>query len=104
MRLPGGRQAQPGVATGQSALALRLGYAEVFQKARARISRAENTARRRCLGHSPLKFRCGLRDPKRPKRFHASFPTGWDVGRRFASNLLPWFPAAAQPHSLGSAL
>ena len=33
MRLPGGRQAQPGVATGQSALALRLGYAEVFQKA-----------------------------------------------------------------------
>ena len=30
MRLPGGRQAQPGVATGQSHLAWRLGYAEVF--------------------------------------------------------------------------
>jgi len=30
MRLPGGRQAQPGVATGQGVLALRLGYAEVF--------------------------------------------------------------------------
>jgi len=30
MRLPGGRQAQPGVATGQSVLAWRLGYAEVF--------------------------------------------------------------------------
>jgi len=30
MRLPGGRQAQPGVATGQSVLDWRLGYAEVF--------------------------------------------------------------------------
>jgi len=30
MRLPGGGQAQPGVATGQSHLAWRLGYAEVF--------------------------------------------------------------------------
>jgi hypothetical protein len=30
MRLPGGRQAQPGVATGQSVLAWRLGYTEVF--------------------------------------------------------------------------
>jgi len=30
MRLPGGRQAQPGVATGQNVLAWRLGYAEVF--------------------------------------------------------------------------
>jgi len=30
MRLPGGRQAQPGVATGQSVLAWRLSYAEVF--------------------------------------------------------------------------
>ena len=30
MRLPGGRQAQPGVATGQSILAWRLGYAEVL--------------------------------------------------------------------------
>jgi hypothetical protein len=32
MRLPGGRQAQPGVATGQSVLAWRLGYAEVLFK------------------------------------------------------------------------
>ena len=30
MRLPGGRQAQPGVATGQRVLAWRLGYTEVF--------------------------------------------------------------------------
>ena len=30
MRLPGGRQAQPGVAIGQSVLAWRLSYAEVF--------------------------------------------------------------------------
>ena len=30
MRLPGGRQAQPGVATGHNVLAWRLGYAEVF--------------------------------------------------------------------------
>ena len=30
MRLPGGRQAQPGVATGHSVLAWRLGYAKVF--------------------------------------------------------------------------
>jgi len=30
MRLPGGRQAQPGVATGQNVLAWRLGYAEIF--------------------------------------------------------------------------
>jgi len=30
MRLPGGRQAQPGVTTGQSVLAWQLGYAEVF--------------------------------------------------------------------------
>ena len=30
MRLPGGRQAQPGVATGHNILAWRLGYAEVF--------------------------------------------------------------------------
>ncbi|MDP4064646.1 hypothetical protein IMCC1933_05140 [Rhodobacteraceae bacterium IMCC1933] len=30
MRLPGGRQAQPGVATGQSVLAWRLSYAEAF--------------------------------------------------------------------------
>ncbi|MDC0425088.1 hypothetical protein OAL91_01255 [bacterium] len=30
MRLPGGRQAQPGVATGQSVLAWQLGYADVF--------------------------------------------------------------------------
>jgi len=31
MRLPGGRQAQPGVATGQNVLAWRLGYAEVSE-------------------------------------------------------------------------
>ena len=30
MRLPGGEQTQPGVATGQSVLAWQLGYAEVF--------------------------------------------------------------------------
>ncbi|MDP4063949.1 hypothetical protein IMCC1933_13770 [Rhodobacteraceae bacterium IMCC1933] len=30
MRLPGGRQAQPGVATGQRVLAWWLGYAEVL--------------------------------------------------------------------------
>ena len=30
MRLLGGRQAQPGVATGHNILAWRLGYAEVF--------------------------------------------------------------------------
>jgi len=30
MRLPGGRQAQPGVATWQSVLTWQLGYAEVF--------------------------------------------------------------------------
>jgi len=32
MRLPGGRQAQPGVATGHNVLAWRLGYVEVFTK------------------------------------------------------------------------
>ena len=32
MRLPGGRQAQPGVATGQSVLAWRLGYAGVLSQ------------------------------------------------------------------------
>jgi len=31
MRLPGGRQAQPGVATGQSVVACRLGYADVLR-------------------------------------------------------------------------
>jgi len=31
MRLPGGRQAQPGVATGPSVVAWRLGYAEVSE-------------------------------------------------------------------------
>ncbi|MDA9937619.1 hypothetical protein N9D09_00835 [bacterium] len=30
MRLPGGRLAQPGVATGHNVLVCRLGYAEVF--------------------------------------------------------------------------
>ena len=37
MRLPGGRQAQPGVATGQSVLAWRLGYAEVFHSHRSQL-------------------------------------------------------------------
>ena len=32
MRLPQGRQAQPGVATGQSAFRLALGYADVFDQ------------------------------------------------------------------------
>ncbi|MDC3394603.1 hypothetical protein OAX13_03570 [Planktomarina temperata] len=39
MRLPGGRQAQPGVSTGQSVLAWRLGYAEVFKTTNPKTAR-----------------------------------------------------------------
>ena len=41
MRLPGGRQAQPGVATGHNVLAWRLGYAEVFKAQRGRFNPLE---------------------------------------------------------------
>jgi len=40
MRLPGGRRAQPGVSTGQSVLAWRLGYAEVSKTTNPKSSLA----------------------------------------------------------------